>query len=115
MDITAAALPWLQNAHLSLTSLDAAFSPIAAAFPVARFLSSIFFLLRTVTVNNSDSGNALEYALRWEEVETLLPGLFDIREEEWAHGNQWALQTMASAATTMALNNVQSSIATNSA
>ncbi|KAJ7159024.1 hypothetical protein C8R43DRAFT_994750 [Mycena crocata] len=91
----------------SLVTLGAGFSHIAAAFPVARFLSGIFVNLRAVTTSRGLGGGHMhvaqaqsEYYRRWREVTDLLPGLVAIREEEWQHGRKttWEAVTSAMAA-----------------
>lgn len=80
----------------SLVSLN-----VAHSFGVARFISSIFVDLKQVTSDDAyhDGGNltdprAGEYHLLWNEVWKILPGLGEVRDEEWLHGNSWAMQSI---------------------
>ncbi|KAJ6580564.1 hypothetical protein DFH09DRAFT_295115 [Mycena vulgaris] len=90
----------------SLVSLDMSYSPISDAFSVARFLSSIFVNLKEVVADydyREEAGPALvlarDYSQRWTQVGTMLPGLGEVREEEWNRGNSWAMQTLFEIAT----------------
>ncbi|KAJ7436343.1 hypothetical protein FB451DRAFT_1307528 [Mycena latifolia] len=79
----------------SLVSLDACQSPITDAFSVARFLSSIFVNLKEVD-SEADEEDLLtpHYHQRWMEVGRMLPRFDEMREQEWNHGNDWAMQKM---------------------
>ncbi|KAJ7504858.1 hypothetical protein B0H11DRAFT_1979661 [Mycena galericulata] len=94
----------LPTMQVSLISLHAAFSPISAAFPTARFLSATFPKLTQVSAWGVYDASPLEreYEPRWREVQTLLPGINEIRDEEWANGRNMAWQNIANAAAAVA-------------
>ncbi|KAJ7457688.1 hypothetical protein FB451DRAFT_1047101 [Mycena latifolia] len=81
----------------SLVSFDVLYSPISDAFAVARFLSFIFGDLKEV-MSDDDPGDdddpqallAGDYHRRWTEVERMLPGFGEVRDEEWSLGNDSA-------------------------
>jgi hypothetical protein len=75
-------------------------APISDAFAVARFLSGIFCSLEGVESDedygDDDAQDALsrEYHGRWLDVTKMLPGLGEVRDEEWGHGNDAAMQSL---------------------
>ncbi|KAF8186148.1 hypothetical protein K438DRAFT_1936851 [Mycena galopus ATCC 62051] len=79
-----------QISQRALVSLEVAFSHIAVAFPVARFLSATFVKLKRVKAEYS------QYSSKWDEVGVLLPELLEIREEERVRGHNAALHNLAS-------------------
>ncbi|KAJ6560104.1 hypothetical protein B0H19DRAFT_1234466 [Mycena capillaripes] len=88
-----------QITQRNLVFLDAAFSRIATAFPVARFLSGTFINLKTVNASYSTA----QYHSKWSEVGVFLPQLLEIREEERARGHNAALQNTTSSGASIAL------------
>jgi len=85
--------------HSALVYLHVEHSPISTPLSVARFLSGIFTVLKDIRSSAEDNDNddedelteqseAIRYDL-WKEVESLLPELLAIREEEriWAQNN----------------------------
>ncbi|KAJ7171340.1 hypothetical protein C8R46DRAFT_948407 [Mycena filopes] len=89
--------------HPNLLAWNASYSSISEAFPVARFLSAVFVNLTDVTGDYDRLHEHPEYRERWGEVKRLLPGLGEIRNEEWTNGQHWTLSTLSSlAAHTMA-------------
>ncbi|KAJ7459605.1 hypothetical protein B0H11DRAFT_1872722 [Mycena galericulata] len=86
-----------QLLHPNLVTLDVAHSPISAPFDVARYLSATFFNLAEILTAREDEDNDDEeeleehrveigYHVAWKEVLTFLPGLNDIRAEEYDYG-----------------------------
>ncbi|KAJ7657238.1 hypothetical protein DFH06DRAFT_1045211 [Mycena polygramma] len=74
-------------------------SLITTAFDVARLLSSIFPNLRDLRSYDHDFS---EYRDRWLEVKRMLPGLAEIRDEEFAHGQEFTMQGLTQAFTSYA-------------
>ncbi|KAJ7757336.1 hypothetical protein DFH07DRAFT_1025368 [Mycena maculata] len=86
-----------QLRHPSLIALDVACSSISTAFDVARYISAIFLNLRVVTTAREEDDNddehereenaaEIRYHELWKQVESFLPGLYDIRGEEYHWG-----------------------------
>ncbi|KAJ6468535.1 hypothetical protein C8R47DRAFT_1223334 [Mycena vitilis] len=65
-------------------------SRINNAFAVARFLSSIFANVQKIVPTYPGLPADEAYCYRWEEVEAMLPGLVELREEERQHGIHFA-------------------------
>jgi hypothetical protein len=93
------ATPFLESGssrvlHSALVYLHVGHSPISTPISVARFLFRIFTVLRKIwssaKYNNSDiEDGPMEHHNPWKEVESLLPELLAIREEEriWGQNN----------------------------
>ncbi|KAJ7776890.1 hypothetical protein DFH07DRAFT_936793 [Mycena maculata] len=80
-----------QIVQRNLVSLNVAFSPIAAAFPVARYLSGTFVNLKEI-----ETHFASQYQSKWTEVGDILE-LIEVRADERARERNSALQNAASA------------------
>ncbi|KAJ7845132.1 hypothetical protein B0H14DRAFT_2775230 [Mycena olivaceomarginata] len=85
------ATPFLESGssrvlHSALVYLHVGHSPISTPLSVARFLSGIFTVLRKIC--DIEDG-PMEHHNPWKEVESLLPELLAIREEEriWVQNN----------------------------
>ncbi|KAJ7455840.1 hypothetical protein FB451DRAFT_1143740 [Mycena latifolia] len=104
MTLDGTAIPSLESGssrvlHSVLGCLHVEHSPISTPLSVARFLSGIFTALKDIRSSAEDNESEFEDELteqsaairydRWKEVESLLPELLAIREEEriWAQNN----------------------------
>ncbi|KAJ6480522.1 hypothetical protein C8R47DRAFT_599998 [Mycena vitilis] len=74
-------------------------SLITTPFDVARLLSSIFPNLRDL---RSYDHEFLQFNDRWLQVKRMLPGLAEIRDEEFAHGQEFTMQGLTQAFTSYA-------------
>ncbi|KAJ7836450.1 hypothetical protein B0H14DRAFT_1122075 [Mycena olivaceomarginata] len=94
------AIPFLESGsrrvlHSALVYLHVGHSLISTPLSVARFLSGIFTVLREIRSSAEDNDSDIEDELSelhhnlWKEVESLLPELLAIREEEriWVQNN----------------------------
>ncbi|KAJ7464107.1 hypothetical protein FB451DRAFT_454329 [Mycena latifolia] len=88
-----------QLLHPTLTTLNVAHSPITVAFDVARYISAMFSNLTDIETVKEDwtpdeeedteqDRAEIRYNELWKQVESFLPGLNDIRAEEYHWGGQ---------------------------
>ncbi|KAJ7267788.1 hypothetical protein C8J57DRAFT_1325852 [Mycena rebaudengoi] len=97
MTLDGTAIPSLESGssrvvHSALVYLHVEHSPISTPLSVARFLSGIFTVLKEIRSSTDDNDSDFEDELTeqseairhnlWKEVESLLPELLAIREEE---------------------------------
>ncbi|KAJ7442703.1 hypothetical protein B0H11DRAFT_1881713 [Mycena galericulata] len=86
--------------HPTLITLNVAHSPISSGFDVARYMSAMFPNLTDIETAKQDwnpdpdedteqDRTEMHYHELWKQVETFLPGLNDIRAEEY----HWGLHT----------------------